>query len=528
MDTTKLLKLIRAYLSDWRDTAADAEQLIAARLAAGDNIEKAVDAAIKKYPDLFFLSDLPEVLADAAAIGLGIADPSFIPAEQHSLLIKAVEKPWTADGVKLSARLHAVGRDMRARILTIVGRSLKNGSDWRTAAKALYDGYGAGQVIPDQAIAGYMAKLRRWTPENYEEQSRLARIALRNINRLAQNGAPNTALKSAYNKLLGAAKSGSEKAYKNALYVALNEKSRYVAERITRTESSRAWADGFFAKTLADPLVVAVKWHLSSRHPVYDICDLYSAADMYNLGSGVYPKDKLPPLPAHPHCLCWLSEILRGEVDLTEAANNVDKAVDNWLRGLPLEKQRLVLGVYGTNAWKTGESWKPYLRGWQGLVSPTSRLDAALVRDLMERNLVPPSDSHLAAIAKSQGLSYTVGKQGYDRWFSDDNKPIYPMFDGFYGIFSTETLKAGSIIIDRYGKDTGNFVSPQGTAFGERSLPEKSKSDEYHIYRVKKDIPGVLSGRTAPWFGQPGGCWQYKLPGRIMNMTDYLEEVDNQ
>ena len=150
------------------------------------------------------------------------------------------------------------------------------------------------------------------------------------------------------------------------------------------------------------------------------------------------------------------------------------------------------------------------------------------MRDLMERNLVPPSDSHLAAIAKSQGLSYTVGKQGYDRWFSDDNKPIYPMFDGFYGIFSTETLKAGSIIIDRYGKDTGNFVSPQGTAFGERSLPEKSKSDEYHIYRVKKDIPGVLSGRTAPWFGQPGGGWQYKFPGRIMNMTDYLEEVDNQ
>lgn len=145
MDTTKLLKLIRAYLSDWRDAAADAEQLIAARLSAGDNIEKAVDSAIKKYPDLFFLNDLPELLADAAAIGLGIADPDFITAEQRGLLIKAVEKPWTADGVKLSARLHAAGRDMRAQILTIVGRSLKNGSDWRTAAKALYDGYGAAK-----------------------------------------------------------------------------------------------------------------------------------------------------------------------------------------------------------------------------------------------------------------------------------------------------------------------------------------------------------------------------------------------
>jgi len=526
MDTTKLLKLIRAYLSDWRDAASDAEQLIAARLSAGDNIEKAVDAAIKKYPDLFFLNDLPELLADAAAIGLGIADPGFIPAAQRGLLIKAVEKPWTSDGVKLSARLHAAGQDMRARILTIVGRSLKNGSDWRNAAKALYDGYGAGQVIPDQAIAGYMSKLRRWTPENYEEQSRLARIALRNINRLAQNGAPNTALKSAYNKLLEAAISGSEKAYKNALYVALNEKSRYVAERITRTESSRAWADGFFARTLADPLIVAVKWHLSSRHPVYDICDLYAKTDMYNLGAGVYPKDKLPPLPAHPHCLCWLSEVFRGEVDLTEATDNVDKAVDNWLRSLPLEKQRLVLGVYGTNAWKTGESWENYLRGWQGLVSPTSRLDAALVHDLMERNLIPPSDNHLAAIAKSQGLSYTVGKQGYNRWQSDNGWDIYPMFYGFYGTYSTETLKAGSVIVDRYGKYTGSFVSPQGTSFSERSLPPGSKNDEYHVYRVKKDIPGVLSGRTAPWFGQTGGGWQYKLPDKIMNLSDYLEEVD--
>lgn len=170
MDTKKLLKLIQAYLSDWRDAASDAEQLIAARLAAGDKIEKAVDAAIKKYPDLFFLNDLPEVLADAAAIGLGITDPGFITAEQRSLLINAVEKPWTADGVKLSTRLYAAGRDMRAQILTIVGRSLKNGSDWRSAAKALYDGYGAGKVIPDQAIADYMAKLRRWTPENYRSR----------------------------------------------------------------------------------------------------------------------------------------------------------------------------------------------------------------------------------------------------------------------------------------------------------------------------------------------------------------------
>lgn len=56
MDTTKLLKLIRAYLSDWHNDAAEAEQLIATRLAAGDNIEKAVDAAIKNIMTCFSLA----------------------------------------------------------------------------------------------------------------------------------------------------------------------------------------------------------------------------------------------------------------------------------------------------------------------------------------------------------------------------------------------------------------------------------------------------------------------------------------
>lgn len=159
-------------------------------------------------------------------------------------------------------------------------------------------------------------------------------------------------------------------------------------------------------------------------------------------------------------------------------------------------------------------------------MNPTSRLDAGLVRDLMERNLLPPTDSHLAAIAKSQGLSYTLGKRGAARWQSDNGWDIYPMYDGFYGSYGTETLKAGSVIVDRYGKATGSFVSPQGTKFAERSLPPKSQNEDYHIYRVKKNIPGVLSGRTAPWFGQTGGGWQYKLPDKIMNLSDYLEEVD--
>ena len=46
-------------------------------------------------------------------------------------------------------------------------------------------------------------------------------------------------------------------------------------------------------KTDAD--IVAVKFKLSSRHPVLDICDMYAKVDMYGLGASIYPKDKLPP-----------------------------------------------------------------------------------------------------------------------------------------------------------------------------------------------------------------------------------------
>ena len=121
------------------------------------------------------------------------------------------------------------------------------------------------------------------------------RQGIDDINRLAKNGAPNKALQAAYNELLEAVRKGNEKAIEKAVEVAVNEKSRYVAERITRTEMARAWADGFIAKMKTDADIVAVKFKLSSRHPVFDICDMYAKADMYGLGAGIYPKDKLPP-----------------------------------------------------------------------------------------------------------------------------------------------------------------------------------------------------------------------------------------
>lgn len=169
------------------------------------------------------------------------------------------------------------------------------------------------------------------------------RQAIDNINRLAKNGAPNKALQAAYNELLEAVKKGNEKAIEKAVEVAVNEKSRYVAERITRTEMARARADGFIAKMKTDADIVAVK--LNSRHPVFDICDMYAKADMYGLGAGIYPKDKLPPLPVHPHCLCRYVEVIEGEVDMQQQRDQVREAGDKWLNSLPESRKVRCWGV---------------------------------------------------------------------------------------------------------------------------------------------------------------------------------------
>lgn len=106
----------------------------------------------------------------------------------------------------------------------------------------------------------------------------------------------------------------SDKAIDNAIKAAVEEKSRYAAERIARTESARAWYQGFIADTMDNSDIVAYRWVESNRHPTEDICDFHAKKDIFGLGAGVFPKDKAPQLPAHPHCLCHYEKVYASEL----------------------------------------------------------------------------------------------------------------------------------------------------------------------------------------------------------------------
>lgn len=531
--TDRLAQLINKLNKSWRRDAKKAVAYLQRLIASGMKFEEALDNVQRHYGKLFTLPELRPALVEAAAYAYGIVPTILTKAQVESMGEELADK-WDESGMTLSEKLHGVGVKMRGAIVSTLQEQMRRNKTWTEAARALYDGYGDdGQnvynggkdIISRQDLPKYLQKVREATGNDLQALAE-QRQAIDNINRLAKNGAPNKALQAAYNELLEAVRKGNEKAIEKAVEVAVNEKSRYVAERITRTEMARAWADGFIAKMQKDADIVAVKFKLSSRHPVFDICDMYAKADMYGLGAGIYPKDKLPPLPVHPHCLCRYVEVIEGEVDMQQQRDQVREAGDKWLNSLPESRRAQVLGRKGLKAWEDGEDWRKYMRGYAGLREVESRLSGIKLQlhagkksneELMAENLVPPTDEFIESIAKKYGMTYTKGKKGEDRFYSDDGKPIYPPNNGAIGKEEKTVLPKGTVI-SRYGGNAGKYASPEGTAMEARALSKQTREqNDLHTFVLEKDVE-CLQSEVAPWFGQEGRGVQYRLQTTIESM----------
>lgn len=423
--TDRLAQLINKLNKSWRKDAKKAVAYLQRLIASGMKFEEALDNVQRHYGKLFTLPELKPALVEAAAYAYGIVPTMLTKAQVESMGEELADK-WDESGMTLSEKLHGVGVKMRGAIVSTLQEQMRRNKTWTEAARALYDGYGDdGQnvynggkdIISRQDLPKYLQKVREATGNDLQALAE-QRQAIDNINRLAKNGAPNKALQAAYNKLLEAVQKGNEKAIEKAVEVAVNEKSRYVAERITRTEMARAWADGFIAKIKDDTDIVAVKFKLSSRHPVFDICDMYLKADMYGLGAGIYPKDKLPPLPVHPHCLCRYVEVIEGEVDMQQQRDQVREAGDKWLNSLPESRRAQVLGRKGLKAWEDGEDWRKYMRGYAGLREAESRLQLYKPVELSEKTITDEYQSPKGSIKKFQ--TRKVKNAAYDIHVSEN------------------------------------------------------------------------------------------------------------
>jgi hypothetical protein len=158
---------------------------------------------------------------------------------------------------------------------------------------------------------------------------------------------------------------------------------------------------------------------------------------------------------------------------------------------------------------------------------PSHGKNITTAQRLKAGNVDPVRDTKLAGNAMTRPKVSGVGKGAgkTTQWVDEAGNIKWPTNNGFDGAPTTETLKPGTIV-DRYGGETGKFVSPKGTPYENRSLPPGSDARPYHVYEVVKSID-VKAGKIAAWFGQPGGGIQYQFTQSIEELiqSGYLRRL---
>lgn len=338
------------------------EKEVKVQLSLGLMPNEAVRKAYAKYPVMDMMkATLQAELVNTFMAGYG----DNVPYSAKSIS-QAMSESWASDDLTLSKRLYRRSSTIRNEVADTIKQALKTNKTVKGLAKSIFDGYGKGGIIPEASIPKFLSKLSdinisgELTPEAKRKERELLRSVKGKIARL-----DTPYVRAAYNEVAAAVEDGNEVRLQKAIYSATQEKARYHAERIARTENARAYADGQMNRFLDDDDIVAFQWKLSSRHPRYDICDFYANADLYGLGKGVYPKDKFPRLPAHPHCMCHIKPLTELDIDVNKRHTNLEQAGLEYIKSLSKKHQEVLLGVNGREQVLTGkESWQNLARGW--------------------------------------------------------------------------------------------------------------------------------------------------------------------
>ena len=335
------------------------ERRIRELMAEGYGVQFAVDQAYRENPVMKVMYDemRAQIRAEAergygAPLPQGITDRLFT----HS---------WAPDGLTLSARTTQGAILVRELVARTISEQIKKSASYRQASLAIFDGYKMGGIIPVQDVPKYLQETIVAARHAGIPRNELMK-ALKPIRRQIEKGTT-AGMRAAYSQLMDALETQNEKALNRAIFTATQERTRYFADRIARTEMARAYQDGFLMKWDNNEDCVAYQWKLSGRHPRYDICDLYAKANLYGMGAGVFPKDKVPLLPAHPHCMCFLKPVIRGMMDNETPIDRIEEGGREYLDSVDLHHRQMILGIHGAKDVMDGKiSWTQKARGYGG------------------------------------------------------------------------------------------------------------------------------------------------------------------
>lgn len=386
-----------------RALAADLSASVA-RLAKDKRKLPLTDIMDQAFRDVAVTGRLRQIVAPAVvqsvAAGYGVL-PSMSWTSSKTLQDKAASLRWEGDDMPtLSDRIHGTAQGYRRELEDSLRVSFKHAATVEQAARAIYDGYQPGfakrgpfaQITPapgapvpelPQAITQAVDAASILSPD---DKIRLKKYADRVKDYSAQ--LKQGPLRTSYMELARALESSGQKGLDRAIRVATEEKARYYANRIARTEAARAWGGAFRDRIDTDPRVVGIRSRLSSSHKIFDICDFHATADMYGMGPGIYPKDRAPAYPYHSHCTCLLSPVYRKRPsEPPPRAGGPDLAAGaRALRGMTEAERRKLLTIPGAKAFQVDPSrWSQNLRMWnesQKANAAATKAAAQLRRDI--------------------------------------------------------------------------------------------------------------------------------------------------
>lgn len=232
--------------------------------------------------------------------------------------------------VALSDMLYKNKEYVQSQVLDILKDSTKFGETASSVAEKIYDGYDSGDGVLD-----VVDKMPKYIQDFIDDPINNAEAFFEQMGDLA--GKP---YKTAVGDIGKALESLDEEAIAKAMGTLLEEKARYYADRIAKTEIQRAKELANAKDMMNDPDIVYVKWELSQRHTIFDICDYYARLDQ-GYGAGIYKVGTSPHIPLHPHCMCKMIPHYH-KIKKKSIKNPSKKLMDK----LSLNQQRQIAGSW--------------------------------------------------------------------------------------------------------------------------------------------------------------------------------------
>jgi hypothetical protein len=344
-------------------------------------IKQIVDAGWKLFDlDQKIANSVVDNAISGAVLKAKSLDPDAV-IDERALRGAINDVAWTSDQIDLRNRNKRASTSTRRYITNAIKVDFEYASDFEDNLKRINNHITrTGRVDP----SFLRARVRKMSQDirglgftkDYEAELKLLEKEIKNLSAMNY---PTSETKKAYQRFIKGVRSQSVEAVEKSIEDMVRTKARYISRRIARTENARAQLDSFLAMSQDDDDIVGYKWRLDASHNITDICDVNAKAD-FGWGAGVYPKNKIPPIPAHPQCICFLTEVIIDDDNPLYLKDfDYSKGGNKLLKTLPTKQQNVILGSKARGVeFRKGKNWDKAIVNEPKVESIQSRFDKAI------------------------------------------------------------------------------------------------------------------------------------------------------